>query len=41
VKLDIMLNGQSVDALAAIVHSSKAQFIGRKLVDKLKKIIDR
>lgn len=41
VKLDIMLNGQSVDALAAIVHSSKAQYVGRKVVDKLRKIIDR
>ncbi|KAH6559138.1 hypothetical protein KP509_1Z026100 [Ceratopteris richardii] len=41
VKLDILLNGQPVDALASIVHSSKAQYFGRKAVDKLKKVIDR
>ncbi|KAI5068034.1 hypothetical protein GOP47_0016379 [Adiantum capillus-veneris] len=41
VKLDIMLNGQSVDALASIVHSSKAQYFGRKVVDKLRKVIER
>lgn len=41
IKLDILLNGQSVDALATIVHNSKAQYVGRKIVDKLKKIIDR
>lgn len=41
VKLDIMLNGQSVDALASIVHSSKAQYFGRRVVDKLKKVIER
>lgn len=41
VKVDIVLNGQSVDALATIVHSSKAQYVGRRIVDKLKKLIDR
>lgn len=41
VKLDILLNGQSVDAMATIVHRSKAQRVGRDLVDKLKKFIDR
>ncbi|XWS32832.1 hypothetical protein CRYUN_Cryun22dG0023900 [Craigia yunnanensis] len=41
VKLDILLNGQSVDAMATIVHNLKAQCVGRELVDKLKKFIDR
>ncbi|KAG0495941.1 hypothetical protein HPP92_000632 [Vanilla planifolia] len=41
VKLDILLNGQPVDAMANIVHSLKAQRVGRQLVDKLKKFIDR
>ena len=41
VKLDILLNGQSVDAMATIVHNLKAQRIGRELVEKLKKFIDR
>ncbi|XP_064985623.1 translation factor GUF1 homolog, mitochondrial-like isoform X1 [Musa acuminata AAA Group] len=41
VKLDILLNGQPVDAMAAIVHNLKAQRVGRELVDKLKKFIDR
>lgn len=40
-KLDILLNGQSVDAMASIVHNLKAQRIGREFVDKLKKFIDR
>lgn len=41
VKLDILINGQPVDAMATIVHSQKAQRVGRELVDKLKKHIDR
>ncbi|CAO2820902.1 unnamed protein product [Amaranthus hypochondriacus] len=41
VKLDILLNGQSVDAMATIVHNLKAQRVGRLLVDKLKQVIDR
>ncbi|KAH6792050.1 Small GTP-binding protein [Perilla frutescens var. hirtella] len=41
VKLDILLNAQPVDAMATIVHRSKAQRVGRELVDKLKKFIDR
>ncbi|KAJ7520796.1 hypothetical protein O6H91_19G023300 [Diphasiastrum complanatum] len=41
VKLDIMLNGQIVDALSAIVHRSKAPRIGREVVEKLKKLLDR
>ncbi|KAI9120963.1 hypothetical protein K1719_007996 [Acacia pycnantha] len=41
VKLDILLNGQPVDAMATIVHKLKAYRVGRELVDKLKKVIDR
>ncbi|GAA0141945.1 translation initiation factor [Lithospermum erythrorhizon] len=41
VKLDILLNRQPVDAMATIVHRSKAPRVGRDLVDKLKKFIDR
>lgn len=41
VKLDLLLNGQPVDALATIVHSLHAVRMGRGLVEKLKKFIDR
>ncbi|CAK7323040.1 unnamed protein product [Dovyalis caffra] len=41
VKLDVLLNGQPVDAMATIVHKLKAQRVGRELVEKLKKFIDR
>lgn len=41
VKLDILLNGQAVDAMATIVHNSKSYRVGRELVEKLKKVIDR
>lgn len=41
VKLDILLNGQPVDPMTTIVHNLKAQRIGRELVEKLKKFIDR
>ncbi|GAB2222134.1 hypothetical protein Drorol1_Dr00013336 [Drosera rotundifolia] len=41
VKLDVLLNGQPVDAMATIVHNLKAQRVGCQLVDKLKQVIDR
>lgn len=41
VKLDIMLNGDKVDALSIIVHDSKAFDWGRKVCSKLKDLIPR
>jgi len=41
VKLDIMINGDRVDALAVIVHRAQAQYRGRELADKMREIIPR
>lgn len=41
VKLDLLLNGQPVDALASICHRTKAHHVGRELCEKLKKVLDR
>jgi GTP-binding protein LepA len=41
VKLDVLVNGQPVDALSIITHRAKAQYQGRQLVDRLRRLIPR
>jgi GTP-binding protein LepA len=41
VKLDVMINGDKVDALASIVHRDKSQSRGRDLVERMQSIIHR
>ena len=41
VKLDVLLNGQSVDALSALIHSDNAYNIGKKMCEKLRQLIPR
>ncbi len=41
VKLDILLNGKSVDALSTIIHAEKSYYFGKELATRLRSVIPR
>ena len=41
VKVDLLLNGNSVDALSSLIHKDNAYSIGKKMCEKLRKLIPR
>ena len=41
IRLDILINGERVDALAVIIHRDNSIFRGREIVEKMRKLIPR
>ncbi len=41
IKLDILLNGEPIDALSMIIHKERAPYKGRQVVEQLRKVIPR